>query len=388
MALTQRGMLTRYVTGVPTRRNVGGRFGNRLWGRKAAAYAIAIDPALVQHIFIAPLVRRTARIFGTRWSAPAAYVADGLFDRYACGLVRSLKPDVVVAYENSALHIFRRAKELGVTTVLDAASLHHRWQDRIVRPTEGNWLHRQINQRKDEEIRLADCVLTVSEFARESYLDAGLSIDRVHAVTVGVDSQRFRSSLPAKTEAFRRRPIRFVYIGNGSPLKGVEVLREAVRCLKVTGEEFKTTLIGLSAKSHADDFGDGIVNKGWMNHDQLVRELSEHDVLVLPSFFDSFGMVVAEAMACGLPAIVTHNVGARELITPGVNGQVIAPGDANGLADAMRWFIDRRHELPQMGKSARESAERYDWSNYRHRVTDILAAIGSLRISRNEREPR
>jgi glycosyltransferase involved in cell wall biosynthesis len=80
-------------------------------------------------------------------------------------------------------------------------------------------------------------------------------------------------------------------------------------------------------------------------------------------------------MACGLPAIVTENVGAKEMITDRENGLVIPAGQADALVDAMRWFIAHRHELPTMSLAARKSAEQYDWTNYRQRVTEFLASI-------------
>jgi glycosyltransferase involved in cell wall biosynthesis len=132
------------------------------------------------------------------------------------------------------------------------------------------------------------------------------------------------------------------------------------------------TLIGSSGVTLGNDPEDGMVRRGWMSHERLASELQGHDVLILPSFFDSFGMVVAEAMACGLPAIVTENVGAKEMISPGVNGLVVPTGDAGALADAMRWFILHRDNHCQMRHAARDSAERYDWANYRRRIVEFF----------------
>jgi glycosyltransferase involved in cell wall biosynthesis len=375
MALGERGMLAKYVTGIPTRLDTGGWLGKRLLRRIAEPYAIPIDPALVQHVLLASLVRRGTRVLNVKASHAVGHLADGLFDRWVCGLVRKLRPDVIVAYENSALCVFRRAKELGVKTVLDAASVHHRWQDRFLGRAEGGWFHRRTMRRKDEEIGLADHILTVSEFARESYLEAGVPSGRVHAIPVGVDSLRFQPG-SCSSEA---RPVdcdfRFVYVGNASHLKGIDVLREAVRRLRSDGARFTVSLIGVSPETSSGDDASGMVRLGWMGHDRLAAVLPRHDVLVLPSLVDSFGMVVAEAMACGLPAIVTENVGTKEMITPEKNGLIVPPGDAAALAEAMRWFIARREKLCQMSRAARESAERYDWTNYRRRVIEFFTAI-------------
>jgi glycosyltransferase involved in cell wall biosynthesis len=374
MALAGREMLAKYVTGLPAHRQ--GWLGRRLFRNKGDAYSVPIDPKLVKHVYIEPVARRITRGLGPSFSRAAGSLGDALFDRWICRLVDKLRPDVVVAYETGALCIFRRAKKLGVKAVLDAASLHHRWQDRFQERQQPHAAQQRIVRRKDAEIALADEILAVSEFARESYIDAGVPPERVHTMPLGVDCENFRRAPQHRGgDDAAERPLRFVYVGNQSPLKGIRVLRDAVQRLKADGERFAVSWIGNSDGPPGNGSGDGIVRLGWMSHDRLSAELPQHDVLVLPSFLDSFGLVVAEAMACGLPAIVTHNVGAKEMITPGVNGLIIPPGDATALADAMRWFLSRRKDLSQMGQTAQASAERYDWAHYRRRVTDFFASM-------------
>ena len=126
--------------------------------------------------------------------------------------------------------------------------------------------------------------------------------------------------------------------------------------------------------AHRETF---IKHIGRLPHCELALELGRHDVLVLPSRFDSFGMVVAEAMACGLPAIVSDNVGAQELVTPFDTGLIVPTGDAAALSAAMRWFADHKERLPAMSAAARRTAERFDWRHYRRNVVKILNSVKS-----------
>ncbi len=377
MALAEQGWLARYVTGVPTHAAAGGRLGRPFLRRAGKAYAIPIDPGLVRNVCIAPIVRKVAqRLLSADRAADWSHRADALFDRYVSASIEKLRPTVVVAYENGALHTFRKAKQSGATTVLDAASFHHAWQDRFCEPVEKPSAHRRITQRKDDEIALADRILTVSELARESYLEAGVPRERIQAIPVGVDSNRFQANVIGRESgAAVDRDIRFVYVGNASRLKGLNVLCEAAGRLRTAGAQLTATLIGVSSGAREIEPGDGMVKAGWMSHDRLAMELPQHDVLILPSFFDSFGMVVAEAMACGLPAIVTQNVGAKEMVESGVNGLIVPAGDAAALAAAMGWFIDNRAQLPEMSTAARHTAERYDWQHYRRRIVDFISAL-------------
>jgi glycosyltransferase involved in cell wall biosynthesis len=376
MALAEQMMLARYITGLPTRRDLIGPLGRWLFPGKVGAYSIELEQSLVSHVYIATLVRKAAAaICRPKLAATAAHRADGLFDWYVSGVFASSKPEAVVAYENSALMTFRRAKRLGIKTILDAAGVHHRWQDRFSDPPQSSAAHRRTIARKDAEIALADEILTVSSFARESYLDAGVPPARVHAVPVGVDSSAFKprtGELPLDPVA--ANDFRFVYVGNAAPLKGLDVLTDAVRRLRQHGQRCTVTLIGAGEPPGANETI-GIQRIGWMSHARLTSELPRHNVLVLPSYFDSFGMVVAEAMACGLPVIVTENVGAKEMVTPEVTGRVVPAGDAEALASAMRWFIANREMLPEMARAARLAAERYDWSHYRRRIVAFFQSL-------------
>jgi glycosyltransferase involved in cell wall biosynthesis len=94
--------------------------------------------------------------------------------------------------------------------------------------------------------------------------------------------------------------------------------------------------------------------------------------LVLPSRFDSFGQVVVEAMACGLPVIVTENVGARDLVESGKNGWVIPSNDVGALYQKMAECVDDPERLRMMGKAARRTAERAGWSVYRDRAAHTI----------------
>jgi glycosyltransferase involved in cell wall biosynthesis len=82
------------------------------------------------------------------------------------------------------------------------------------------------------------------------------------------------------------------------------------------------------------------------------------ELLVLPTLEDGFGFVVAEAMASGLPVIVTDCCGAAEWVRPGESGWIVPGGDAGALASAIEDATRRRNDLRAMGQRAREDTER------------------------------
>jgi glycosyltransferase involved in cell wall biosynthesis len=114
---------------------------------------------------------------------------------------------------------------------------------------------------------------------------------------------------------------------------------------------------------------------GQLSHQDMASFYNASDVFVFPTRFDSFGMVVAEALACGLPVIVSENAGAKDLIEEGVNGWVVPAGNAAALAERMAWCAAHPTEVRAMSAAARSSAEHRDWQSYRSQVADVIEAF-------------
>jgi len=109
------------------------------------------------------------------------------------------------------------------------------------------------------------------------------------------------------------------------------------------------------------------------------------DCLILPSRLDSFGMVVVEAMAAGVPVIATSAAGAAQAIKPGVNGWIVEPGDARALVSAMRHVCAQIARVRAMRADCIASVEDHDWRRYRARAIEV---IGSLAGSPEHTESR
>jgi glycosyltransferase involved in cell wall biosynthesis len=369
LGLAKAGLLKKYITGTPAHPNAIPRWQRPLLRRYLDAYAIDVDPTLVEHHFLASVARKVAGRLGNRGRAVDwSHRMDGVFDCIAAKRLQALRVGVVVAYENAAEATFKAAKRLGIVTVLDAASFHHAWQDRLYPYVESSSAHARIIARKDREIRLADYVLVVSELARQSYLEFGVAADRVLHMPLGVDISLFQP----KVTTSRDEIVRFLFVGNINRVKGADLLYQAAEALNDEGIKFELTLVGKVDPSRIGNPGQRIRHLGWLTHHQLAGEIVNHDVLVLPSRFDSFGMVVAEAMACGLPVIVSDQVGAKDLVKVGENGIVIRAGNAAALADGMRWFIEHRHHLSKMSLAARVTAEQHDWTEYHRRAFEFF----------------
>lgn len=372
-ALFDRGNLHEYWTGVPAAEpNTKGPL-YKLLAHLSPQPTVGLPARVVRHNYTVPL---TWRLAGAMLSSPRAVAlrhwADARFDAWAA---ERLPGDIqaVVCYENAALDTFRVARERGITTILDAASFHYAWQDEFYEPVEGDDAHEAINERKEEEIQHADHILTVSELARESYLDAGVSPSRVTSVPMGADLSDF---VPADNQSAADGPFTFLFAGHAGRRKGADLLLEASEYLAdMTERDHRLQFAG--------GYDDGLFQQttapvetlGFLDHSALADAFHGADCLVLPSRHDSFGRVVVEAMATGLPVLLSEHVGAKEVIEEGQNGWIVPAEDVEILSKKMLWCIRHPGEIRAMQDAAVDTAQQYSWESYQTRVWEALMSI-------------
>jgi len=294
------------------------------------------------------------------------------FDHWAAQQIRQFRPKVVVAYENAAYHTFQAAKSVGARCVLDAAAFHHRTAARLLGASDTPYTP-EINRRKDEEIRLADLILTCSPLAAESYTDNGVPADRIRPMMLGAE-------LPPDVPAWQAHdgPPRFVFAGALSRLKSIDSIVAAFRRLHAEGIGYELEFVGGVADA---ELLRAVLATPNTRHTPSVPQgklfsiLARADCLLLPSRFDSFGMVVAEAMACGTPAVVSTNTGAKAMIEafPG-SGWIVEP-EVEPLHSMLRQLALNPAQLHAARAMARQSGDAFSWASYRSRAGELFEEL-------------
>jgi glycosyltransferase involved in cell wall biosynthesis len=107
----------------------------------------------------------------------------------------------------------------------------------------------------------------------------------------------------------------------------------------------------------------------------MLAEMARQDVLVFPSLFEGFGLVILEAMAQGVPVITTEATAGPEVITEGEDGFIVPIRDANAIAARLDQLATDRERLRAMSVAAHAKAARLGWENYR---AGLVAAVKSV----------
>ena len=128
---------------------------------------------------------------------------------------------------------------------------------------------------------------------------------------------------------------------------------------------------------------------GWRPHELLPQALNAADALVLPSVAEAFGLVLVEAMACGLPVIASRAHGPAALVADGSTGWLIAPDDEDALVDALLAAANNKQERRARGRRAQTASRRYDWAEIAARFAslyeELLATSPRPQVARGRR---
>ena len=295
------------------------------------------------------------------------------FDRWARSQLG--EPTVVNALSGFATETLATASARGAATFCDRGSWHILEQKRVL-DEEARCIGVSppafdpfLVDRELREYELADRILVPSEPARRSFLRRGIEPSRVVKVPYGVDVSAFS---PPRGQ---RRHRAIVSVATVGLRKGHHHLLQAFRLLRT--EDADLTLVGpvspgWAARLRLDE--PGIRATGRVGRRQVIEELQQASIFVLASVEEGLALVIAQAMACGLPIVATEATGAEELITNGVEGILVpAASDATELAAAIDSILSDDDLARAMSAAARRKVESLGgWDRYGEQLVQVF----------------
>ena len=306
------------------------------------------------------------------------------FDRHVAARLCSLTYlSAVYAYEDAALKTFSAAKMLGLACLYDLPYGYWRSAQELFqeeRDLKPEWAASLFSlgdspdklKRKDAELSLADVVIVPSQFVYSTLSASPVSSARIKIVPFG--SPPPISKLP---EFKIISPLRVLYVGSIGQRKGISYALEAIDMLQ---NQVSLTLIGKPTARNCPPISAALERHSWipsLPHHMILEQMRQHDVLLFPTLFDGFGLVMTEALSQGLPVITTANSGAAECIRNGVEGFVVPIRNSQAIAERLQQFIDAPDLLYQMRNACLRRAAELSWTQYEIKLRQAISPFFS-----------
>jgi len=322
------------------------------------------EPPLVWHRSPKSLTYRALRYSWWRWyQGHYQLLRDRSLGRWAKRVIERLSPECCYVFTQVGLETLKWARKNEIPTVLDNPTGHIRHYGEVFARETREWsgskhLGHPTNamiERVEEEYYLADRIRVSSEWAKRSLISYGVQAKKIQVVPQPLNLSRFR---PGPTRVCGTGPLQVCYVGSLNLAKGFQYLTRAIKRLAPDAVDLE--IVGATgtriARQVFQKERQGI-NVTAVPGDPLVA-YQRAEIFVLPSLHDGFGFVVGEAMACGLPVIVTESCGASGWVRNGTTGWIVPPGRDDALAGALIEALHRRAQLNAMGQLARADVEK------------------------------
>jgi D-inositol-3-phosphate glycosyltransferase len=273
-------------------------------------------------------------------------------------------------------------------------------KNRVARsPAEMEGEYRVDGERR--VLKIADRIIAAT-LAEQSQLHFLYQADdsKVVIIPPGVDTSRFYPIPLAEARESIGLPVEdslLLFVGRIEPLKGLETLIRAIARMReqgvqcqvphylavvggdpsASGENLSTEMARLQDLRQQFGMDELVVFLGKRAQDSLPYYYSAADVLIMPSHYESFGMVALEAMACGTPVVASQVGGLAFLVQDGVTGFVVPDGDPQALAEKLTRLLTDPGLRRKLGEQAAAYAGQYAWENIVDRLMVVYRDFGT-----------
>lgn len=300
----------------------------------------------------------------------ARHIQDGRFNAVYC-------------YEDGALSTFKTVKDknLSVTCFYDLPIGYWREARRIQLAEVERWPEWQSTmpafldsdeklQRKDEELKLADKIFVASSFTKETLNTCPFPISPIEVIPYGFPEP----GLEKDYKDLDKRKLKVLYVGGLTQRKGIADVFAVCEKLK---QDVQLTVIGKGKLKECDPLRIALDKVNWIEslpNQEVIRTMRDHDVLLFPSLFEGFGMVITEAMSQGTPVITTHRTAGADLIQHDHNGWLVEAANTNALQQQIEVILGNPELIRECGENARQSAFDRPWSTYGREMANAIAS--------------
>lgn len=286
----------------------------------------------------------------------------------------------VYAYEDGALFTFRRARQLGLKCFYDLPIGYWRTGRELLEKEKERWPEWASTivgfkdsaaklALKDEEINLADCIFVASNFTARTLKDFPGKLPSVEVIPYGFPAV---GNMRSYNYGPNSKALKLLFVGSLSQRKGIADLIAAVENI---GPRVALTIIGRKVTNECSALNTALAKHTYipsLPHHEILKIMRESDVLVFPSLFEGFGLVITEAMSQGTPVITTERTAGPDLIRHGENGWLVEAGTTHALQNTIEEILAHPGLVEEMGTQAYYTASARPWEAYGN---ELAAAI-------------
>lgn len=287
----------------------------------------------------------------------------------------------VYAYEDGAAFSFQAAKKLKLECLYDLPIGYWRTARQLLETECDRWPEWASTltgfkdsiaklARKDEELQLADQIFVASQFTARTLRDYPGPLAPVHVIPYGfppVTATRNYVNLSMQ-------PLKLLFVGGLSQRKGIANLFAAVEPF---GRHVELTIVGQKTSTACAALDAALLKHQWipsLPHNKILQLMREQDVLVFPSLFEGFGLVITEAMSQGTPVITTDRTAGPDLIEHGRNGWLVEAGSTDELIETIEKLRVQPKLIAEAGQLAIETAKQRPWTVYSQQLAEAIAS--------------
>jgi glycosyltransferase involved in cell wall biosynthesis len=232
-------------------------------------------------------------------------------------------------------------------------------------------------------LRAFDGVISLTAYEARTLVGLGAPKERVTVIPNGVGDEHFQETTSdAFVSHFGLAGKRVIlYLGRINPTKGIEVLIYSFSSVATKVWDAQLVIAGPATGTNESAYRDNLETlvadlaisgrvtfTGRLSEEDKLAALQCCDLLVLPSFYEPYGIVLLEAAAHGKAVIAARSDGPSSIIVNGRNGLLVEPRDTIGLADAILTLLNNDDYRERLGGMARQDAEGYRWKNIADKV--------------------
>ncbi len=303
-------------------------------------------------------------------------------DRRVANRLRRKRTQAVYAYEDGAAFSFKEARQLGLYTLYDLPIGYWRASRRLlgqVAEDHPDWAMTikgmqdspEKLARKDREIALADHIFVASSFTAKTLADYPADLPPVSVIPYGFPTPVTNRQYPERPGG----PLRLLFVGGLSQRKGLVEMFEAVAPF---GNRIELTVVGRLPEIDCPPLNAYLRQHRHISslpHHEILQLMRKQDVLLFPSHFEGFGLVITEAMSQGTPVITTERTAGPDLITHGADGFIVEAGSVKAISEQLDQLLVRPQDVTAAGKSAIKTASQRPWSKYGSELADAITQL-------------